>query len=373
MNGALEARIKPFESPAARDFSDATIKNPNESVADSNSKDKVSFRDLLLNSNDETARERAAQKNGDNLRAAKSDDEFVKMMRDKANPQNLRKPQNELDKDAFLKLFVTQMRNQDPLNPDDSAEMAAQLAQFHGLEQMMNVNKNLEKMQSDEAIGRAVNLINFVGKEVKLSNGKLQIESGRMVTDATVKLDQDSINTTLEIRDAAGAVVAQKDLGPMQAGDNKLEWEGLSKDGKKLSNGAYTFSIVATDRNNQPIPANITSTLQVTGVDLHDTGGAFHTPIGKVGVRDVASVGTSAAHNDQAHRSVVKKSESSPSAKSEEVPKESAPSVAAGKPLMELPVNLGAKASVSEKYPAEKPSEKAKDKGIEKAPMKKEA
>jgi FlgD Ig-like domain len=159
----------------------------------------------------------------------------------------------------------------------------------------------------------------------------------------------------------------------MQAGDNKLEWEGLSKDGKKLSNGAYTFSIAATDRNNQPIPSNITSTLQVTGVDLHDTGGAFYTPIGKVGVRDVASVGTSAAHNDQAHRPATKKPEATPSAKSDEVSKESAPPVAAAKPLMEMPVNLGAKASVSEKYPTEKASDKTKDKGIDKAPMKKEA
>jgi len=372
MNGALEARIKPFESPAARDFSDATVKDPNESIADGSSKDKVSFRDLLLNSNDETARERAAQKNGDNLRAAKSDEEFAKMMRDKSNPQNLRKPQNELDKDAFLKLFVTQMRNQDPLNPDDSSEMAAQLAQFHGLEQMMNVNKNLEKMQSDEAVGRAVNLINFVGKEVKLNNGKLQIENGRMVTDANLSLEQDSITTSLEIRDSAGAVIVQKDLGPMQAGDNKLEWEGLSKDGKKLSNGAYTFNIVAADRNNQPIPTKITSTLQVTGVDLHDVGGAFHTPIGKVGVRDVASVGTSQSHNEQARRSVAKKAETIDVGKSNETTKAPQP-ISDAKPLMELPMNLGGKGSPVEKKPADKSDDKVAEKNITKTPLKKEA
>ncbi|MEN9834185.1 MAG: hypothetical protein RL011_378 [Pseudomonadota bacterium] len=372
MNGALEARIKPFESPAARDFSDATVKDPNEIQSESNSKDKVNFRDLLLNSNDETARERVAQKNGDNLRAAKSDEEFAKMMREKSNPEKLRKPQNELDKDAFLKLFVTQMRNQDPLNPDDSSEMAAQLAQFHGLEQMMNVNKNLEKMQSDEAVGRAVNLINFVGKEVKLNNGKLQIENGRMITDASVRIDQDSINTSLEIRDTAGVVVAQKDLGPLQAGDNKLEWEGLSKDGKKLSNGAYTFNIVASDRNNQPIPTTITSTLQVTGVDLHDVGGAFHTPIGKVAVRDVASVGTSQSHSDQAKRSGAKKADPAESLKTPEPAKPTAPRTDA-KPLMEMPLNFGAKGIPVDKKPAEKAGDKVGDRGNDKASLKKEA
>ena len=50
----------------------------------------------------------------------------------------------------FLTLFTTQLKNQDPLKPDDAAQMAAQLAQFNGLEQMMNVNKNLEQMTSND-------------------------------------------------------------------------------------------------------------------------------------------------------------------------------------------------------------------------------
>ena len=306
MNGALEAKFKPFESPSIRDFSDAKVSDPNAPAKESNSKEKVNFRDVLMNSNDDAARDRVAQKNGDTLRAAKSDEEFAKMMSDKANPDKSRKPQNELDKDAFLKLFVTQMRNQDPLNPDDSAEMAAQLAQFHGLEQMMNVNKNLEKMQTDEAIGRAVNLINFVGKDVTLGNGKLMVENSQMVTDARVKLDQESVNTKIEVRDGAGVLVASTDIGPLPSGESKLEWNDVGKDGKKLSNGAYTFSVVATDMNNQPIPTSIASTLKVTGVDLHDTGGAFYTQIGKVGVRDVSSIGSTTSSSNAAAKPVAK-------------------------------------------------------------------
>jgi hypothetical protein len=113
-----------------------------------------------------------------------------------------------------------------------------------------------------------------------------------MVTDARVKLDQESVNTKIEVRDGAGVLVASTDIGPLPSGESKLEWNDVGKDGKKLSNGAYTFSVVATDMNNQPIPTSITSTLKVTGVDLHDTGGAFYTQIGKVGVRDVSSIGS---------------------------------------------------------------------------------
>lgn len=51
---------------------------------------------------------------------------------------------NDLDKDAFLRLLTTQLANQDPLNPIEDREFIAQLAQFSSLEQMQNLNKNME-------------------------------------------------------------------------------------------------------------------------------------------------------------------------------------------------------------------------------------
>ncbi len=291
MDAGFQAKFKPFESPSTRDFSDAKVNNPNGPAVDANATPKVQFKDLMLNSNDEMARTREAQKNGNGLHLAKSDEEFSNMMAAKINQENLRKPQNQLDKEAFLKLFVTQMRNQDPLNPDDSAEMAAQLAQFHGLEQMMNVNKNLEKIQTDANLGRAVGLVSFVGKEVQLDNGKLSIAGGKMTSNAVVHLKTPSTKTTLEIRDGAGVVKAQAELGLMAAGDNKLDWSGKGVDGKPLQDGIYTFDVVAADDKGQPVDANIVSTVKVTGVDLHEGGGSFFTDVGKVGLTDVTAVG----------------------------------------------------------------------------------
>ena len=290
MDPAIQAKFKPPEPPRGRDFSDQAVKDAGP-AQDGNPANRVNFRDLLLNSNDDVARQRVAQKNGDQLRAAKSDADFAKMLTDRANQGNLRKPQNELDKDAFLKLFVTQMRNQDPLNPDNSAQMAAQLAQFHGLEQMMNVNKNLEKMQTEAAVGRAVGLIGFVGKDVHLDNGKLFVSKGKVATDAVMKLAGPANQVSLELRDGSGSVVATKALGPMNAGEHKVEWEGKGKDGKPLLDGAYTFSVMATDMRGQAVAAPITSTVKITGVDLKDPGGAFYTPLGKIGVTEVAAVG----------------------------------------------------------------------------------
>jgi flagellar basal-body rod modification protein FlgD len=61
-------------------------------------------------------------------------------------PQAQREIKQDLDKDAFLRLLVTQLANQDPTNPIDDREFIAQMAQFSSLEQMVNMTKQLEKM-----------------------------------------------------------------------------------------------------------------------------------------------------------------------------------------------------------------------------------
>jgi flagellar basal-body rod modification protein FlgD len=289
MNGDLQAKINPHKSTNNVSFSDAKVKTTEKAV-DSNSGDKTSFKDLIMNSNDAAFYAREAQKNGSDLEGAKTDAEFAKMLSEKFNKENLRKPQNELDKDSFLKLFVTQLQNQDPLNPDDSAQMAAQLAQFQGLEQMLNVNKNLEKMQESDSTTRAVGLINFVGKDIKLDSGKIRLENGA-ISQALFRLDGESVNTTLEVRDSAGVVVHASDLGLKQTGEHLIEWNGLKNDGTKAAAGAYTISVLAKDMNGNDLPTKLTTTVKVTGVDLQDSGGSFYTDMGKVRISEISSVG----------------------------------------------------------------------------------
>ena len=289
MNGTLQNRINPVVPRNTADFSDAKIKEDSK-AEDSGVASKTSFKDLLLNSNDEISKQRSAQKNGDGLKAAKSDAEFAKMLTDRLNRDNVRNPQNSLDKDAFLKLFVSQMQNQDPLNPDDSAEMAAQLAQFNGLEQMMNVNKNLEKMQAEQALSRAVGLTSFVGKEVKIASGRAMYQGGQL-SHIQAHFERDVPKATMEVRNSAGVVIANRDLGALKAGDNKLEWDGIDSKGQKVSEGLYTFSVSAKDLNGLDIPGELSSIVSVKGVDLRESGGSFYTEIGPVKVSEIASVG----------------------------------------------------------------------------------
>lgn len=291
MNGLLQNRIKPADRTAKTfDMNSARVKSANPPAKDSNDKKKTSFKNLITNSNTEVIRERSAKKNGD-LSGAKTDEEFFQKLQEQTAHGKPRVPKNKLDKDAFLKLFVAQMQHQDPLNPDKGSEMAAQMAQFESVESMLNVNKTLEKMSKDQALGRATDLIDFVGKEVRLNNGKLKLEKGAL-TDAVFTTAKDVPNAELEVRDSAGVVVAKREIGHIKQGEHALEWDGKNADGKQVQDGIYTFAIIGKGMNDEEIPIEITSTVKVSGVDLQETGGSFFTELGKVRVGEVATVGS---------------------------------------------------------------------------------
>jgi flagellar basal-body rod modification protein FlgD len=80
-------------------------------------------------------------------------------------------PSNTLDKNAFLKLFTVQLKNQDPLNPMDATAFTAQMAQFSSLEQLYNVNDNLKSMASSQNTLLQGMSVNLIGKTVTLQDG----------------------------------------------------------------------------------------------------------------------------------------------------------------------------------------------------------
>lgn len=86
----------------------------------------------------------------------------------KMNAVNGRQVNNQLGKDDFLKLLITQLSNQDPTNPMENTEFIAQMAQFSSLEQMTNMNESFAKMASMINSSQAANTI---GKTVEINVG----------------------------------------------------------------------------------------------------------------------------------------------------------------------------------------------------------
>jgi flagellar basal-body rod modification protein FlgD len=282
MSGKLQARIAPVMANGTRTYNPDETATPKDKAAD-----QVEFHKLLQNSNADVARERMAKKSGD-LSSAKTDEEFRKMLSDKSNPQ--RTPKNTLGKDDFMKLFIAQMQTQDPLNPQDATQMSAQMAQFNSLEQMMNLNKSLDTMIKGQATDRAVSMVNYVGKEVDIGNGLLKWDKNKL-TKSTFEIDQPLANATVEVRDGSGQIVSQEDLGNLMPGEHNVKWSGKMKDGNTANSGIYNFAIIAKTTDGQEVTVPIKTKVKVTGIDMQAEGGAFFTEVGKIDIKDIASVG----------------------------------------------------------------------------------
>ena len=126
------------------------------------------------------------------------------------------KTSNVLGKDDFLKLLVTQLQNQDPLNPTSDQDFIAQMAQFSSLEQMQNMNTSLLTSQASTLIGKTVSwtgddsqIHGGVVQGVSMVNGqpKLVVDEPFLATSSdgkTVQLLSDPTGKTIQWKDSAG-------------------------------------------------------------------------------------------------------------------------------------------------------------------------
>jgi flagellar basal-body rod modification protein FlgD len=150
-----------------------------------------------------------------------------------------------LNKDDFMKLFVTQLRNQDPLNPTDSSAMVAQMAQLTQVEQAYNTNTNLTSLLT--ALNGQSNLsaVSYIGKTITAPGSDLQLASGG-TSQVNYSLGTAANQVNVTIKDSTGSVVRVLTGGSSSAGEGSLAWDGLNSSGAQASAGAYTFSVTGT-------------------------------------------------------------------------------------------------------------------------------
>lgn len=147
--------------------------------------------------------------------------------------------------DRFLKLLVTQLENQDPLNPMDNAQITSQMAQLSevsGIEKLNTTLTNLSQSQASQAaslIGHSVvapgSFINLVATGNGTSGGV-----------AGVELPANADNVTVTILDSNNQAVKTIQLGKQAAGDQLFTWDGSTDAGGVAPVGNYTFSVAAT-------------------------------------------------------------------------------------------------------------------------------
>ena len=163
-------------------------------------------------------------------------------------------PSKEMDRDAFLNLLITQLQNQDPLNPTDSTEFTAQLAQFSSLEQLGNVNDNLIQLQNFQASINNSQAVSLIGKEIMANGNSFQLTDGRPA-GCDFDIDENAAVVVVSIYDHTGEYVTSFDGQNLTAGQQTLYWDGTDKNGNPAAPGNYTFEVMAADANGNSIQA----------------------------------------------------------------------------------------------------------------------
>lgn len=175
--------------------------------------------------------------------------------------------------DRFLKLLVTQLNNQDPLNPLDNAQLTSQLAQMSTVSGIEKLNTALQSLLAQSGSSQVLQSAGLIGKSVLVPGQELALKDGN-VTAFAVEMGGAAESVKVSIADAAGHVVRSYDLGPLAAGVKTMSWDGKGADGLALPDGAYKVSAVATGAGGNVTPvaltyANVTSVAQgANGVAL---------------------------------------------------------------------------------------------------------
>ncbi|MBI5491399.1 MAG: hypothetical protein HY893_00540 [Deltaproteobacteria bacterium] len=176
-----------------------------------------------------------------------------------------------MGKDSFLKLLVTQLQNQDPLNPTDNTQFVAQLAQFSSLEGITNLNTSMDSVSKGMASLESYNSAGLVGRVVKAGGNQFGFAGSPVVFG--YDLANTAASTSINVYDGAGRAVKNITMGPAQGGYYEVNWDGTDDSGNVVSPGAYTFTVNAKDANNSVVGALPYVTGLVSSVTL-DAGKA---------------------------------------------------------------------------------------------------
>ena len=188
---------------------------------------------------------------------------------------NVSANKSALGKDDFLKLMIAQMKNQDPMNPMDGTQYAAQLAQFSSLEQLANLNSNITKtMETNQSLTQSINntmIATLIGKDVKLSGSDVQIAGQDQVVFG-YNLPQTAAAAEIKIYNDQGSLVRTIKNVPTAMGLNKLSWDLSDNNAKKLQNGSYSFEIEAVDMDGKDITTSSFKEGKISGVRYTENG-----------------------------------------------------------------------------------------------------
>ncbi len=146
--------------------------------------------------------------------------------------------------DRFMKLLVAQMKNQDPLNPMDNAQMTSQIAQINTVGGIEKLNTTVSSLLAAFNSLQAQSAMQLPGRSVLVEGAGLTLDAAGAT--GGVELAAAADKTTVEIVDSAGRTVRTLGLGKSPAGARSFDWDGLRDDGQAAAAGSYRIRVAAS-------------------------------------------------------------------------------------------------------------------------------
>ena len=190
--------------------------------------------------------------------------------------------------DRFLKLLTTQLKNQDPLNPMDNAQMTSQLAQISTVDGIEKLNATLQKMMNSTVDAEVMQAASMVGRNVMVAGSGLQLTDAGAVS--ALKLDGYADKVVVTIKDSNGLAIRTLNLGDLDAGVHNFTWDGKNDAGADAVAGSYSMSVAATNGADKVVSTAL-QLAQVQSVTRSATGTTLDVgSLGQVAMSDVKQI-----------------------------------------------------------------------------------
>lgn len=191
----------------------------------------------------------------------------------------------EEQQDRFLTLLVTQLQNQDPLNPMDNADMTSQMAQMSTVTGIEKLNTSLNSLVDSIGTSQSMQAASMIGKNVMVPGSSLTLSEGAAY--AGINLSSAADQVTIKILDSNGKVVQTEELGAHDAGVINIAWDGVLADGTTAADGTYRFTVEAVQGGS----AVTATALQVGTVSaITRTSDGFKLDLGALGTVNYSDV-----------------------------------------------------------------------------------
>lgn len=187
--------------------------------------------------------------------------------------------------DRFMKLLVAQMKNQDPLNPMDNAQMTSQIAQINTVSGIEKLNTTVTSLLASFNNLQAQSATQLPGRSVLVPGTGLTLTDTKAMGGVELGGAADAV--TVDIVDATGATVRSLSLGASNAGVRSFTWDGLLTDGKVAPDGDYRIRVSAT-AGGSPVPAGALAVSRVQAVSTGSNG--VQLDLGSAGTRAYSDV-----------------------------------------------------------------------------------